>query len=395
MKISIYQRIMLTLVGCTLAAVLLSGFFAVQGMRAVLETVELTESGVSTVRMYIGALIVSLAMLAVVMVALGHRLSKHLTMPIRQVSDGVKELAAGHLDTKLDIHTEDEIETLADTFNEMTDDLKHYVEHVEQEAAEKERVATEMDVAGSIQKNLLPSVFPPYPEHQEFDIYATMKPAKKIGGDFYDFFLVDENHLIVTVADVSGKGVPAALFMVISKTILKNDALMMRTADELSSVLSCANRQLAENNRDLMFVTVFLGMLELTTGRFSYVSAGHTLPLIHRQGSREFEFLHPKKNGMVGVVADMNFEQDEMMLAAGDEVFLYTDGVTEAANREMELFGERRLQEALNETLDGRGCREMLDHVKVCIDAFVQEAPQTDDLTMLGLRYRGRKILQE
>lgn len=179
----------------------------------------------------------------------------------------------------------------------MTTELQTYIKNLEQITAEKERIATELNVATNIQKNMLPCIFPPYPDRKDFDIYAVMYPAKEVGGDFYDFYLLDENHLVITIADVSDKGIPAAMFMVITKTILKNFVMSMTSPDDFSAVVQCANRQLCENNEEMMFVTVFMGMLDLKTGKFIYVNAGHTPPMIRhkRKDDSTFEYLPVEK----------------------------------------------------------------------------------------------------
>ena len=319
------------------------------------------------------------------------KVSDRFAEPIRQLSDGVKEIAQGNLDKKLDIRTGDEIEHLSVCFNAMTLALKEHMRNLTEITSEKERIATELNVAKNIQAGMLPNVFPPFPDRTEFDIYATMQPAKEVGGDFYDFYLVDENHLIVTMADVSGKGVPAALFMMISKTVLKNFATMMAEADNLSEVMNHANNQLCQNNEEGMFVTTFLGMLDLKTGEFRYVNGGHNPPLVGRSkgDGRTFEYLALKKGCALGIMEDRSFSQTSLTLALGDMLFLYTDGVTEAMDSENRLYTEERLKLTLDQTTAEATAEEVLEFVKKDIRAHARDAEQSDDITMLGLVYRG------
>lgn len=287
-------------------------------------------------KMTVIGMIISISMLLFFITYIGWSLADYLTKPIRQLSKGVQQIAMGNFNGKLNIHTGDEIESLAISFNAMTTELQTYIKNLEQITAEKERIATELNVATNIQKNMLPCIFPPYPDRKDFDIYAVMYPAKEVGGDFYDFYLLDENHLVITIADVSDKGIPAAMFMVITKTILKNFVMSMTSPDDFSAVVQCANRQLCENNEEMMFVTVFMGMLDLKTGKFIYVNAGHTPPMIRhkRKDDSTFEYLPVEKNCVLGINEEAQFKQQEVYLKQGDELFLYTDGVTEAINKE-------------------------------------------------------------
>ena len=320
----------------------------------------------------------------------GRRVADEMTKPILELSDGVREIASGNLDKKLDIHTGNEIEHLAVCFNAMTDELRTYMSNLTKVTAERERIATELNVATNIQESMLPHEFPPFPEKKEFALYATMQAAKEVGGDFYDFYLLDENHLIVTIADVSGKGVPAALFMVISKTILKNFAQTMGGSDDLAPLVSCSNDQLCQGNDASMFVTAFIGMLELSTGRFCYVNAGHNPPLVYRAATGKFEYMAVKRNFVMGGMDGLTYKGQEMTLAPGDRLFMYTDGVTEALNEDAELYGEERLINALNSAdAEHLTLQELLMAVRRSLDEHVQTAAQSDDITMLALAYNG------
>lgn len=339
-------------------------------------------------KMTVIGMIISISILLFFITYIGWSLADYLTKPIRQLSKGVQQIAMGNFNGKLNIHTGDEIESLAISFNAMTTELQTYIKNLEQITAEKERIATELNVATNIQKNMLPCIFPPYPDRKDFDIYAVMYPAKEVGGDFYDFYLLDENHLVITIADVSDKGIPAAMFMVITKTILKNFAMSMTSPDDFSAVVQCANRQLCENNEEMMFVTVFMGMLDLKTGKFIYVNAGHTPPMIrhkHKDDST-FEYLPVEKNCVLGINEEAQFKQQEVYLKQGDELFLYTDGVTEAINKEKKLYSIKRLYSNLNKINQKSSCQDILRDVKLSIDEFAQGMYQSDDITMLAIK---------
>lgn len=242
----------------------------------------------------------------------------------------------------------------------------------------------ELGVATHIQANMLPCIFPAFPERQEFDIYATMTPAKEVGGDFYDFFMVDDDHLAMVIADVSGKGVPAALFMVITKTLLKNCA---QTGLSPSKVLEKVNNQLCENNEAEMFVTVWLGILTISTGCLTCANAGHEYPVIqHTDG--DYELMKDKHGFVLAGMEDSRYREYEWKLDPGDSLYVYTDGVAEATDKDDTLFGTDRMLKSLNGHKEATPA-ELLPLIKSDIDAFVGDAPQFDDITMLNLRYKG------
>lgn len=293
--------------------------------------------------------------------------------------------------TDIDIHTGDEIQELAGSFVQMEQEVRDYIQRLSVVTAEKERIGAELSVAKQIQASMLPSIFPVFPKRPEFDIYATMEPAKEVGGDFYDFFLMDEDHLAMVVADVSGKGIPAALFMVITKTLLKNAAQMGLSSPK--DILSTVNEQLCEINEAEMFVTVWLGILEISSGKLICANAGHEYPALRRAG-QNFELYKDKHGFVLAGMKGTRYREYQLQLTPGDELYIYTDGVTEATNIRNELFGTNRMLEALNDC-----CEKKLDlllpHVKQKIDRFVGNAPQFDDITMLGLRYIGPSAKQE
>jgi sigma-B regulation protein RsbU (phosphoserine phosphatase) len=310
-------------------------------------------------------------------------ISGSVTKPVIKLTNGVIEVGKGNLANKIDIQTKDEIGVLASCFNKMTDDLEEYIANLSKVTAEKERIGAELDVATKIQSSMLPSIFPAFPSRAEFDIYASMLPAKEVGGDFYDFFLINENTLAAVMADVSGKGVPAALFMVIAKTLIKNNAQSGKNPKE---VFEAVNNILCENNNAGMFVTVFMGYLDIPTGKFTFVNAGHNPPLLRSGG--KFDWLKAEPDFVLAGLEDMSYKQHEITLKSGDELFLYTDGVTEAVNNEKTLFSDSRLLETANRHLY-LPLEEFTASVKTAIDDFAKGAEQEDDITMLALRYNG------
>ena len=355
----------------------------------------LTEEKVKTldqrfIVVMVSMLIIALALWFVVTTLIGRKLAGKFVKPIKELSDGVRDIAMGNFEKKLEvIRTGDEIESLSITFNTMTDELQSYIKNLQAATAEREKIAAELGVAKNIQKSMLPSEFPPFPDKTQFDIFATMEPAKAVGGDFYDFYLADENHLVVTIADVSGKGVPAALFMMRGKTILKNFVLMSNTADDLAAAMMCANQQLCQDNEELMFITAFLAMLDLKTGKLIYVSAAHNPPLICHDGKYIYLPKNEKKVPPLGVRRKAQYEQHELQMAKGDILFMYTDGVTEAENVDKVLYSDNRLEEFLNTTDSTAPLEELLANVRKSIKDYAGDAEQSDDITMLALRYNG------
>ena len=248
---------------------------------------------------------------------------------------------------------------------------------------ETERIAAELSVAHHIQTSMLPNIFPAFPDHEEFDIYASMTPAKEVGGDFYDFFMVDDRHLAVVIADVSGKGVPAALFMVIGKTLIKDHT---QQGSDLGAVFTEVNELLCQSNSEGLFITAFEGVLDLDTGDFVYVNAGHDAPYICRKDG-SYEPLSVKPGFVLAGLENTKFSEGKITLGEGDKLFHYTDGVTEATNADNVLYGKSRLLLILNKNRKGNP-KETLSSVKADIDTFVGDAPQFDDITMLCVEYR-------
>ena len=250
--------------------------------------------------------------------------------------------------------------------------------------AKVEATESELRVAREIQASMLPSIFPAFPNRPEFDIHASMDPAKEVGGDFYDFFMIDEDHLALVIADVSGKGIPASLFMMSSKILINDHALMGGSPAE---ILARVNKQVSANNDANMFVTVWLGILEISSGTLTTASAGHEYPIINING--KYELLKVKHGLAIGAMPMAKYKNTEITLKKGDSIFVYTDGVAEATDAHNELFGTDRTVAALNAIPEGVSQKEVLSGVRTAVDAFVKEAPQFDDLTMLGLKYNG------
>ncbi len=327
--------------------------------------------------------VLAFAAVTVAVVFASGSMAKKLAKPLVQLERDVEVISSGDLEYQSLVHTNDEIGQLAASFNGMTRSLKEHIEELTAVTAEKQRIGAELDVATKIQASMLPCIFPAFPEREEFDIHASMTPAKEVGGDFYDFFMVDENNLAIVVADVSGKGVPAALFMVIGKTLIKDHTV---PGKDLGEVFTEVNTLLCEANSEELFITAFVGVLNLRSGEFRYVNAGHELPFISRDGKP----FAPHKIRAAFVLAGMEgmkYKAGVFQLAPGDKIFQYTDGVTEATDRRNELFGMKRLEDSLAAVSD-KAPAEILRRVKADIDAFVGEAPQFDDITMLCLEFK-------
>ncbi|MFC1995628.1 SpoIIE family protein phosphatase [Chloroflexota bacterium] len=331
-------------------------------------------------------LAVFISMLLVVS-ALAYALSRQITRPILALNEGAKAVGSGDLNYSLELKTGDEIEDLANTFNTMTSNLKTYMENLRETTAVKERIESDLRIAGEIQASMLPRTFPPFPNRKEFDIFATIEPAKEVGGDFYDFFFVNENKLCFLIGDVSGKGVPAALFMAVTRTLLKTAALHDIPSEE---ILFQVNNTLCPDNDACMFATIACALLDTETGEVELSNAGHNPPLIY-SSDRGFEFIDVPKGIAVGVIEDTVYDKMKFTLKTGNTIFLYTDGVTEAKNSKGKLFSEERLRQCLSE-FKPQDPENVINSVRAEIAFFVQEAIQADDITMLALEFRGKAI---
>ncbi|WP_167511402.1 SpoIIE family protein phosphatase [Pseudobutyrivibrio xylanivorans] len=309
-------------------------------------------------------------------------LSNHLVEPIEELTYKVENLDGDQLDFQWNKNTGDEVQKLANSFGLMTERMKEYIVDIKNATAEKERIGTELTLATKIQLGMLPHDFPPFPDRDEFDIFATMTPARKVGGDFYDYFLIDEDHLGLVMADVSGKGIPAALFMMISKTILQSCAMLGKSAGE---TLTKANEALSANNQTDMFVTVWFGILEISSGKLTCANAGHEYPALKRADGA-FELFKDKHGLVIGGMEGIRYKEYEILLNHGDKIFLYTDGVPEATDADVKMYGTSRMIEALNQNPDASP-QDIVTIVHNDVNAFVKEAEQFDDLTMMCVEY--------
>ena len=310
------------------------------------------------------------------------KFSGNLVKPLAVLQDDVGKITGGDLDHIAVKLNNDEIGDLAEAFNGMTASLKQQMAELTAVTAEKERIGAELSIATNIQASMLPSIFPPFPDRKEFDIFASMNPAKEVGGDFYDFFMVDEKHLAVVVADVSGKGVPAALFMVIGKTLIKDHT---EPGIDLGTVFTKVNSMLCESNSEELFITAFEFVLDLETGELNYVNAGHNPPLLKKSGE-PYDYLRTRPALVLAGMDGMRYKSGTMQLNPGDEIFLYTDGVTEATDINTGLYGEDRLKAMIN-SRQFESAKELCVEIKADVDAFVGEADQFDDITMLSLKF--------
>ncbi len=304
-----------------------------------------------------------------------HMLKTKVVRNLKRVNEDLNAITKGDLDTTVDVRSFKEFSLLSDHVNATVATLKHYIKDAE------ERIDKELELAREIQLSALPSVFPPYPMRYDFDIYASMEAAKEVGGDFYDFYMLDSSTLVFLVADVSGKGIPASLFMMTAKTLIKGLAESGKGVDEIFTI---ANQRLCENNEAGMFITSWIGKLDLKTGRLEYANAGHNPPLIRRKNG-EFEYIHTKSNLILAGMEDVKYVCRELILNPSDEIFLYTDGVTEATNGKMQLYGEENLKICLDDSKKGSP-EDLCSLVRYDVGLFVGDAPQSDDITMLCVR---------
>ena len=341
------------------------------------------EDGISRARTWITVTLLIVTVLAVVGAL---TVSKRIVKPLETMTKRVIELGGDNLQFMMEdaYRTGDEIEALADSFATLSARTLQYVDQVKKVTAEKERIGTELSLATQIQASMLPHIFPAFPMRSEFDIFASMDPAKEVGGDFYDYFLIDDDHLCMVIADVSGKGVPAALFMMASRIILQSVAMMGLPPAE---VLRRTNEAICANNDAQMFVTVWLGILELSSGKLTAANAGHEFPALKRPNG-PFELYKDRHGFVIGGMEGVRYREYEIQMEPGSKLFVYTDGVAEATSAEEELFGTERMIDALNVDADAAP-EQILKNVRASVDGFVKDAEQFDDLTMLCLEYKG------
>jgi sigma-B regulation protein RsbU (phosphoserine phosphatase) len=326
-------------------------------------------------------------------------LVNRISRPLNQLADYTHSLASHDFAAGLVIPAEiealphkskDEIGKLAESFINMERTLQRYLKDLEETTATKERIESELKIAHDIQMSMVPKTFPPFPDRTEVDIYATLVPAREVGGDFYDFFFIDDHRLCFAIGDVSGKGVPASLFMALTKTMFRATGGRQNATAE--TIISRLNGEICRDNESCMFVTVFCGVLDVRSGQVEYSNAGHNLPYVLSNG---VVTAVPKTGGMaLGVTESVDFHAGRLLLKPGDRLVLYTDGVTEAMDKDDQLFSESRMEETL-QGVNGQSSEEVIKRVVKDVHHFSAGAPQSDDITLLVLGYTGPKEAHE
>lgn len=331
--------------------------------------------------------VISLSIIGMVLMALAIILiARSITRPLTALAEMTDEIAAGNLDASLpEQRSKDEVGKLTASFNAMQRSLKKHIAELTEATAARERIESELKVAHDIQMGILPKSFPAFPDRAEFDLHATIIPAKEVGGDLYDFFFLDENRLCLVVGDVSGKGIPAALFMAVTRTLIKTKASHSLTAHD---ILSRVNNDLALDNPSMMFVTVFLGILDVTTGEMEYANGGHNPPYLIHNNDHGLKKLESGEGIALGAMPDSIYRSNHIVIKPGEILFLYTDGVTEAVNKQNELFSETRLEQGLAD-LKTESMPRMVSGIMKNVEVFSEGVPQADDITMMAFRYNG------
>ena len=338
-----------------------------------LNTLSATMAGVGLA----GMLLLTLAIITI---------ARSITKPLRNLAAATNALATGNFELELPaVRSHDEVGTLTHDFQAMKVSLLEYIRNLTETTAAKERIQSELRMATDIQTSLLPRIFPPFPDRPEFDIFASMDPAKEVGGDFYDFFFIDNDRLCFLIADVSDKGVPAALYMMVAKTLLKTEAQRL---GEPSEILARVNDILAADNINCMFVTVFCAILDAGSGEVHFANAGHNPPLVTK-GGQDFNYLPIKAGFVLGAMPAYTYETERIAMQPGDIFFLYTDGVTEAMNPDAEQFGQQQLQDTLEST-PHKHPADLIHAVRARVERHAKGAPQSDDITMLAVKFKGR-----
>jgi len=307
-------------------------------------------------------------------------ISRRVTGPLRELIHVTDEIAKGNFNKKISLPKNcDEIYKLSYTIETMQKAIVKYIEDLKIVTIEQQKIDSELEIAQSIQMSMLPKKLP----HKNVKLQAMLKPAKAVGGDFYDFFFIDEESLCFAIADVSGKGVPAAMFMSVTMSYLR---AYSRTGLSASELVTKLNNTIASNNDANMFVTIFLGILNIKTGKLNYVNAGHNEPYLLKSKSKYYEKIHSVGNTVVGAVEDLNYKDETILLDTNAKLFLYTDGVTEAFSKSDELFGDARLIEALNK-IDLSNQDEIVQSIEKEISEFTLGCEQSDDITMIHLEF--------
>jgi phosphoserine phosphatase RsbU/P len=315
-------------------------------------------------------------------------IARSITRPLRRLTIAAREVAGGNLAAPLPApRGRDEVAELALSFGHMQTSLRDYIRDLTTATASRERMESELRIAHDIQMGILPKIFPPFPNRREIDLFASLTPAREVGGDFYDFFLISPDQFCFLVGDVSGKGVPAAFYMAVAKTLIKAVAESDRSIADPGRILARANNDLAVDNDSCMFVTIFCGVLNMGTGEVRYASAGHNPPVLIRSGGAP-TLLSTRQEPVAGALEGVEYTTDTLSLAPGDGLLLYTDGVTEAMNSALNLYGEARLLHEIA-ALAEADAHDMCDHLAGDVRTFAAGAEQSDDITLLALRFRG------
>ena len=323
-------------------------------------------------------LLISSALIAFIL----YRVLRHnINEPITKLTETAQEISRGDLEKTIYLEEPSELVKLAKSFNKMKTDIKKQLTELSEITLEKERMASELAIAKTIQDSALPKDFP---QDESFELVASMTPAREVGGDFYDFFPIDENHYAFVIADVSGKGITAALYMMSAKTAIKN---MLQAGYNIEDAINKANKAICENNVEGMFVTAFIGIIDLATGEMQYINAGHCSPLL--KNGADYQYFDTFMNLVLGAFSEYNYKSGKTVLKPNNRLFLYTDGVTEAQTKNMKMYGNERLQKALNQK--DMSLSETLNHIHKSIKTFVKGAPQFDDVTMLALEFHHKK----
>lgn len=331
-------------------------------------------------------IIFMMGVLLIALVLVVGRITTVMMRPLGQLNTGVQQVARGDLSYQQKVISNDEVGDLARAFNTMVGDLKKYIKNLTETTAAKEKIESELKIAHDIQMGILPKIFPPFPERKEIDIHAAITPAKEVGGDFYDFFFVDEDHLCFTIGDVSGKGVPASLLMAVTITLLRAKTARGMMPDR---ILSKVNADLCVDNENQMFVTVFFGILDIKTGELAYSNGGHGIPyFLHHNG--RVDLLENTATMALGIDPDFRYQTKKIQLLVNDGIFLYTDGVTEAMAEDKEMFSEKRLEKLLG-SASRLSAAEIDRQVEEEVRKFISTEPQFDDITLITLKYLGGK----
>ncbi|MBQ3426222.1 MAG: SpoIIE family protein phosphatase [Clostridia bacterium] len=328
----------------------------------------------------------TMAPILVILVLYWIYLNNRLILPVKMITKEAERFASENSKPERTLSSQithsDEIGVLARSIDQMIDETLMFISNLTEVTAAREKTSTQLAVATTIQQNSLPQKFPAFPERDDFDIYASMTPALEVGGDFYNFYLIDDDHLAMVIADVSDKGIGAALFMMVSNILLENRTMLGGSPAE---ILKFTNERLCAHNDMSMFVTVWMGIMEISTGHIVAANAGHEYPMI-RRGNGSFELYNDGPHSpMLGITDGISFKEYELQLDKGGALYLYTDGVAEAENKDHEQFGTERTLEVLNRDPDASP-EQIAANVKAAISEFVKDAPQFDDTTMLCVK---------